>query len=122
MASNFNVIPIRWLLTVDSEMALLLFHSLAEGVLVFFQNSCSSRKIHCQTGEFQSKFHSKNQYRTHRLVIHAISVLINNDLDKHILAKTNDKSVRRLGDILAPLSRETKLNMRSQDKLRVQSH
>ena len=26
-------------------------------------------------GEFQSKFHSKNRYRTHRFVIHAISVL-----------------------------------------------
>ena len=36
MASNFSVIPIRWLLTVDSEMAFFLFHSLPEGVLVFF--------------------------------------------------------------------------------------
>ena len=33
MASNFSVIPICWLLTVDSEMAFLLFLSLAEGVL-----------------------------------------------------------------------------------------
>ena len=74
MASNFSVIPIRWLLTVDSEMAFFLFHSFAEGVLVFFQNSCGSRKIHYQIGEFQSKFHSKNRYRTNRLVIHAISV------------------------------------------------
>ena len=41
---------------------------------------------------------------------------------KSILAKTNDKNVRRFGDILAPLSSETKLNMRSQEKLRVQSH
>ena len=31
--------------------------------------------FHWQTGEFQSKFHSKNRYRTHRFVIHAISVL-----------------------------------------------
>ena len=29
--------------------------------------------MHCQTGEFQSKFHSKNRYRTHHFVIHAIS-------------------------------------------------
>ena len=43
-------------------------------MLVFFFNLCGSRKIHCQTGEFQSKFHSKNRYRTHRFVIHAISV------------------------------------------------
>ena len=34
MASYFSVIPIRWLLTVDSEMYFFLFHSLAEGVLV----------------------------------------------------------------------------------------
>ena len=38
--------------------------------------------------------------------------LINNDLDMHIQAKTNDRKVRRFGDILAPLSRETKLKMR----------
>ena len=30
-----GVDPICWLLTVDSEMALFPFHSLAEGVLVF---------------------------------------------------------------------------------------
>ena len=36
MAYNFSVIPIRWLLTVDSEMAFFLFRSFAEGVLVFF--------------------------------------------------------------------------------------
>ena len=39
-------------------------------------------------------------------------VLIDNDLDMHIQAKTNNRRVRRFGDILAPLSRETKLNMR----------
>ena len=36
MIANFSVIPIRWLLTVDSEMACFFFHSLAEDVLVFF--------------------------------------------------------------------------------------
>ena len=41
---------------------------------------------------------------------------------EYILAKTNNKSVRRFGNILGPLSRETKLNMQSQEKLRVQSH
>ena len=35
MASNFSVIPIRWLLTVDSDMAFFPFHSLAEDVLFF---------------------------------------------------------------------------------------
>ena len=56
MASNFSVIPIPWPLTVDSEVAFFLFHLLAEGVFVFFYNSCGSRKTHCQTGELQSKF------------------------------------------------------------------
>ena len=32
----FSVIPIRWLLTVDSEMASFLFRSLGEDLLVFF--------------------------------------------------------------------------------------
>ena len=73
MAFNFSVLPIRWLLTVDSEIAFFLFHSFAVGVLVFL-NSCGSRKIHFQTGEFQGKFHSKNRYRTQRFVIHAMSV------------------------------------------------
>ena len=40
------------------------------------------------------------------------TILINNDLDMHIQAKTNDRKVRRFGDILAPFSRETKLKMR----------
>ena len=57
MASNFSVIPIRWLLTVDSEMAFFVLHSLAEGVR-----------------EFQSTFQSKNRYHTHRFMIHAIAV------------------------------------------------
>ena len=35
MASNFSVIHIRWLLTVDSEMAFFLFHSLAFRVCLF---------------------------------------------------------------------------------------
>ena len=42
-------------------------------------------------------------------------VLINNDLDMHIQAKTNDRKVGRFGDILAPLSEETKLKMRLQE-------
>ena len=33
--SNFSVIPIRWLLSVDSEMASFLFRLLAEDLLVF---------------------------------------------------------------------------------------
>ena len=40
------------------------------------------------------------------------SPFINSDLVTNILAKTNDKKVRRFGDILAPLSRETKIIMR----------
>ena len=34
--SNFSVIPVRWRLTVDSEMVSFLFRSLAEDLLVFF--------------------------------------------------------------------------------------
>ena len=37
----------------------------------FKTNARGSRKIHCQTGEFQSKFHSKSRYR---FVIYGISV------------------------------------------------
>ena len=36
MISNFSVIAIRWLLTVNSEMASFLFGSLAEVLLVYF--------------------------------------------------------------------------------------
>ena len=38
------------------------------------------------------------------------TIQINTEMD--IQAKTNDRRVRRFGDILAPLSRETKLEMR----------
>ena len=42
MASNFSMIPIRWLLTVDSEMAFFfLFNLLAEVVL----NACFLLKL-----------------------------------------------------------------------------
>ena len=75
MASNFSVIPIRWLLTVDSEMAFFLSILSLRVCLFFFKTHAVKKKIHCQTGEFQSKFHSKNRYRTHGFVIHAISVL-----------------------------------------------
>ena len=34
--SNFSVIPIRWRLTVDPQMASFLICSLAEDLLVFF--------------------------------------------------------------------------------------
>ena len=47
MASNFSVIPIRWLSTVDSEMAFFLFHSLAESAvcLFSFKNHAFQEKI-----------------------------------------------------------------------------
>ena len=35
MTSNFSVIPMRWLLAVDSELAFLLFAALAADMLVF---------------------------------------------------------------------------------------
>ena len=49
------------------------------------------------------------------IIITIIIILFNNDLDKHIQAKTNYKRVQRFSDILAPLSRETKLNMQFQE-------
>ena len=45
MASNFNVIPIRWLLTVDSEMTSFLFHSLAEVCLFSFKTHAVQEKF-----------------------------------------------------------------------------
>ena len=53
-----------------------------------------------------------NGDRKGQSLIQTKMALINNDLDMHIQAKTNDRKVRRFGDILAPLSRETKLKMR----------
>ena len=70
---SYSMIPIRWLLTVDSEMASFLFRSLAEDLLVFFSKSCDSRKINCLTGEFDSRFRWKNRCHTHPFVIHVIS-------------------------------------------------
>ena len=65
MASSFSVIPIRWLLTVDSEMASFLFHLLAEGVffnLFFFTfiNHTVNRYINkC------ARLHYKTHTQTH---------------------------------------------------------
>ena len=60
MASNFIVIPIRLLLTVDSEMAFFLFHSLAEGVLGRFPFTKNSRKFRWKfpSGEKRIPFNS----------------------------------------------------------------
>ena len=43
--SNFSVIPFRWLLTVDSEMASFFFHSLVEDLLVFFKTLAIQEKL-----------------------------------------------------------------------------
>ena len=50
-------------------MVSFLFRSLAEDLLVFFSNSCDSRKNNCVTGEFNSRFCWKNRYHTHPFVI-----------------------------------------------------
>ena len=55
---------------------------------------------------------SEQIYMLEAFFTSAFCKVINNDLDMHIQAKTNDRKVRRFGDILAPLSRETKLKMR----------
>ena len=61
MAPNVSVITIRWLLTVETEIAFFLFHSLAEGVLFSFKTHAVQEKL-----IFQSKLNSENRYRTHR--------------------------------------------------------
>ncbi|XP_068684928.1 adrenocorticotropic hormone receptor-like [Montipora foliosa] len=73
----------------------------------------SSRSVNCQVLKINcyKKSTLTMVYIVGIFVFCYIPFLINNDLDRHILAKTSDKSVRRFGDILAPLSRETKLNM-----------
>ena len=45
MISNFSGIPIRWLLTIDSEMAVLLFGALAEDMLVFSKTRAIQEKF-----------------------------------------------------------------------------
>ena len=84
---NFSVIPIRWLLTVDSEMASFLFRSLAEDLLVFFSNSCDSRKINCLTkpdGIFvRTSWSTRKPSRAHKRV-------------KHILFGRNSRAIQRM--------------------------
>ena len=61
-------------------------------------------------------FNRCNGIRTLKVQLYSvIKIQINYDLDKHVQAKTSDKRVRHFSDILAPLSRETKLNMRFQE-------
>ena len=43
--SNFSVIPIRWFLTVDSEMISFLFRSLAEDFLASFKTLSIQGKL-----------------------------------------------------------------------------
>ena len=75
MDSNFIVIPIRWLLTVDTEMALFSFSICSLRVCLFsFQTRAVQEKNIAKPCELQSKFHWKNRCRPHRLVIHAVSV------------------------------------------------
>ena len=49
----------------------------------------------------------------HSFILYSSLELFNNDLVKHIKAKTNDRRVPRFGDILASLSRETKIKIES---------
>ena len=72
MISNFSMIPICWLLTVDSEMASFLFRSHAEHLLFFFLTHAIQEKLICLTGEFHSKVHLENRYCIRRFVIHVI--------------------------------------------------
>ena len=75
MASNFSMIPIHWLLTLDSEMVFFSFSSRSLRMCLFsFKTHSVQEKNYCQTGELQSKLHWKKRCRTHRFMIHAISV------------------------------------------------
>ena len=60
MSSNFIVIPIRRLLTVDSEMAFFLFYSLAEdGVLVSFKTHAVQENFIAKLVNFKVNFTRK---------------------------------------------------------------
>ena len=74
MIFNFSVISIGWPLAVDSEVAILLFSAIAENMLVFSEDSCNARKVHCLIGECQGKFDLKNRCCICCIMIHVISV------------------------------------------------
>ena len=76
MASNFSVIPIRWLLTVDSEMAFFSFsnRSLRVWLFSFKTHAFQEKNIIAKLVKCKVNFTGKNRCRTHRFVIHAISV------------------------------------------------
>ena len=59
----------------DSEMGFFSFSIRSLRVCLFsFKTDSVQEKHYCQTGELQSKFHWKNRCRTHRFLIHEISV------------------------------------------------
>ena len=62
MASNFSVIPVRWLFTVDSEMAFFLFHSLTEGVLVSFKTHVVQEKNNAKLVNSEVNFTRKTDF------------------------------------------------------------
>ena len=73
MVFNFSVIPIPWVLTVNSEMAFFLSILSLRVCLFSFKTRAVQQKFIAKL-VFQSKFHSKNPYHTDCFVIHAISV------------------------------------------------
>ena len=68
-------------------------------IVLNFSNSWNFRKKNGQTNIKPFRCFLSHAYIK-------FPIIINNDLDKHIQAKTSDKRVRRFGDILAPLLRE----------------
>ena len=75
MASNFSMVPIRWLFTVDFEMAFFLFNSRAEAVLkclFSFKTHSVEEKIIAKLVNCKVNFTGKTDVA--RFVIHAILV------------------------------------------------
>ena len=70
----FSVIPIHWLLTVDSEMACSFSIPFLKVCLFSFKTYAVQENFIAKLVNAKVYFTRKNQYRTHRFVIHAILV------------------------------------------------
>ena len=69
MASILSVIPIRWLLTVDSEIAFSFSIRSLRVCLFSFKPNAVQEKFIAKLVNSKGKFHSKNRYRTRPFVI-----------------------------------------------------
>ena len=72
--SNFSMIPIRWLLIVDSEIISSFSVRLLRISLFSFKTHAIQEKLIALLVKSTINFAGKTDIRTHPLVIHAISV------------------------------------------------